>query len=98
MPDGVQNGEYAAQGSVLFAFNLGKSCVRQIENGNVLYCIITIQCILARTSVFSLVYVTFWPTVLHFLAHCTSLFGPVAMNTPHTPHAPSLPPPVMDRK
>ena len=42
--------------------------------------IITLQCgILARTSLFSPAYIRFWPTVRHFLTHCTSLVGPVAM-------------------
>ena len=49
-------------------------------------------CILARASLFSPAYVTFWPTVRHFLAHCTSLFWPCGhahKSTPHpTPHPP----------
>ena len=32
----------------------------------------------------------FWPTVRHFLAHCTSLFGPVAM--PTNKYSPTLTP------
>ena len=37
MLDGVPDGEYAGQGSVWTAFDLGKCCVRQIEKGNALY-------------------------------------------------------------
>ena len=37
MLDGVQDGEYAGQGSVWTAFDLGKSCVRQIEIGKALH-------------------------------------------------------------
>ena len=37
MFDGVQDGEYSGQGSVWTAFDLGKSCLRQIDNGKALY-------------------------------------------------------------
>ena len=36
MLDGVQDGEYAGQGSVWTAFDQWKSCVRQIEKGDAL--------------------------------------------------------------
>ena len=54
-----------------------------------LFTIIRLQCcILAHTSLSSPAYVRFWPTVRQVLAHCTSLFGPVAMptNDPPPPH------------
>ena len=37
MLDGVQDCEYAGQGSVWTAFHLRKSCVRQIEKGKASY-------------------------------------------------------------
>ena len=37
MVGGVQDGEYAGQSSVWTAFDLRKSCVRQIEKGKALY-------------------------------------------------------------
>ena len=65
-----------------------------------MFIFITLQCcILAHTSLFSPTYITFWPIIHHFLAHCTSLFGPVAMPTnepptpPHTTHTPMHPHP-----
>ena len=36
MLDGVPDGEYADQGSVWTGFDLGKSCVGQIEKGKAL--------------------------------------------------------------
>ena len=38
MLDGVQDGEYAGQGSVWTAFDLQKPCVRETEKENALYC------------------------------------------------------------